>query len=302
MSALRLEVDRVRTLPEAKALRDKAKALSDYIKAQGESKISQDGIGEIRLRIERRLGEMIPRQFPVGPIRGKDKNGKAIHKSSDSTLDAAGISKFQSVQWQAIASIPEARFEQKLEEFKADPIRELTTSGIIKECHGAHVSNNSGQNEWYTPDSILDAARATMGSIDLDPASCPAANKRVKADRFYSVENSGLESKWRGNIWMNPPYAQPLISLFITKLSEEFNAGRVRQACILVNNATDTEWFHCLAANASAICFTRGRVRFIDAKGKASAAPLQGQAIVYIGKSLAAFHKEFKGIGFILKT
>lgn len=65
----------------------------------------------------------------------------------------------------------------------------------------------SESNEAYTPREVVAAARATLGEIDLDPASCPLANTVVRATMFYSLTNgpSGLESTWRGNVFCNPP-------------------------------------------------------------------------------------------------
>ena len=33
--------------------------------------------------------------------------------------------------------------------------------------HNAHVSANSGNNEWYTPVDIIERARAVLGGFDL---------------------------------------------------------------------------------------------------------------------------------------
>lgn len=166
-----------------------------------------------------------------------------------------------------------------------------TTVEEIKEKK-PHVSFNSGNNEWYTPANIIESARKVLGIISLDPASSEIANETVKAEKFFTAEDDGLVHDWEGNIWLNPPYSSGLIEKFVDKLL----SSNFQQAIVLVNNATDTEWFSRLANKAAAIVFPKGRVKFYKPDGTIGA-PLQGQAVLYFGNSIENFKANFEQYG-----
>ena len=161
----------------------------------------------------------------------------------------------------------------------------------------AHVSHNSGNNEWYTPPEFIDAARAAMGSIDTDPASSAVANETVGASVYYTAETDGLSKEWAGNVWMNPPYSQPLIRHFCEAVSDRYESGEIKAACVLVNNATETKAFQGMLKTASAMCFPRGRIKYHDSTGVPAKTPLQGQVVLYFGPEKARFADAFRGIG-----
>ena len=163
-----------------------------------------------------------------------------------------------------------------------------------------HVSQNSGENEWYTPEKFIEAARLVMGEINFDPASSELANKTVRADSYCTKDDSGLDRDWGfGNVWMNPPYAQPLMTQFAEKLVEQ--VPNINQAIVLVNNATETKWFQVMAKEADAICFPSSRIKFNDKNGEPSKAPLQGQAFLYYGQNVIGFAREFSLLGMVVR-
>lgn len=243
-----------------------------------------------RLRTEHELGRTLPQVLA---------NGRPSKASDDPRLSDLGLSYDQSATFQKLARIDLDDLEERMAEELNQ--RELSTAWalrLISDTVGsAHVAYNSGENEWYTPPEYTDAARSTMGSIDFDPASSSKANETVRAAVYCDAECDGLSQPWDGNVWMNPPYAQPLISLFADAAGEKYDAGEITQACILVNNASETTWFQRLLSSASALCFVRGRIKFIDPEGKASGAPLQGQIVLYLGKERERFREHFAAFG-----
>lgn len=171
---------------------------------------------------------------------------------------------------------------------------------VVEEVRGAHNhrAQGTGENEWYTPAEYVEKARAVLGTIDLDPASSKRAQETVQAGRFFTAEDDGLTREWSGRVWLNPPYAQPAIHQFADKMVAEVSAGRVSEAIMLTHNYTDTAWFHLAESVADAVCFTRGRIRFVGPNGEV-AAPTQGQAFFYYGPNVELFREVFGDVGFI---
>jgi DNA N-6-adenine-methyltransferase (Dam). len=167
---------------------------------------------------------------------------------------------------------------------------------VVEKVTMPHVSHNSGVNEWYTPPEYIQAALRVMGRIDLDPASSEIANGVVKATLFYTAEDDGLSKFWAGKVWMNPPYASELVARFVIKFVFHVQSGDISEGMVLVNNATETNWFEKLVSVSNAVVFPKGRVRFLDPDGNPGA-PLQGQAVLYVGPRADKFIAEFGDLG-----
>ena len=214
---------------------------------------------------------------------------QATRQNEISINSAYKVTKLEPEEQQEIA--------ERIEHIEQEPKETQTPKAIVQEVlKRPHVSFNSGNNEWYTPVNIIEAARVAMGSIDVDPASNDIAQQTVKAETYYTAETNGLDKEWVGNVWLNPPYASDLIGKFIDKLVSE--KKNYNQAVVLVNNATETEWFNKIVSISSMVCFPKSRVKFYMPDGK-TGAPLQGQAVLYIGKNAESFYKAFKEIGWV---
>ena len=156
--------------------------------------------------------------------------------------------------------------------------------------------------EWFTPLDVIAAVHDVLGQIDLDPASCSVANETVRAEKFFSKENSGLDLKWFGSVYLNPPYSRGLIKKFIDKFIAEYDAEHVQSAIVLVNAATDSKWFKSLAARCTGAIFTLGRIRFMQADGTpAQSTPTCGQCFFYFGDKAEKFFSTFAKFGYAVK-
>lgn len=200
-----------------------------------------------------------------------------------------------------IGKVQVSRWRKRLKD--KDKYRERMLSSAMRKAElmvaENHRAEGTGENEWYTPAEYIEMARDVLGDIDLDPASSDVAQQWIRAEQYFSKADDGLAKQWHGRVWLNPPYAQPFIAQFASKMVGERLSGRVSAAVMLTHNYTDTGWFHELAAVADAICFTRGRIKFVDEDGE-PCAPTQGQAFFYFGNAVAKFAETFTDIGFVV--
>jgi ParB family chromosome partitioning protein len=290
--AAKQAVAKAASVDEVKSIKDKAEAIRLYAQQQKDDDLERYA-ALIKTRAMRRLGELSAELDKAKPGPKDTSQHREVISKAD-ILANAGVSTSTAHRCEKLASMPEKKFEAALSDG-------VTATEMLKGMN-VHVSNNAGENEWYTPPEYVEAAIKVLGIIDLDPASSTIANKIIKAKKFYTNEDDGLQQKWEGNIFLNPPYSQPEIKLFSEKVSDEYEKGEISQAIILVNNATETAWFQRILSVSSAVCFVKSRIRFLDPEGNPKGAPLQGQAILYFGEKDSLFRNCFSQFGVICRA
>jgi phage N-6-adenine-methyltransferase len=160
------------------------------------------------------------------------------------------------------------------------------------------------RDAWYTPTVYVEAVRAVLGHIELDPFSDAAANEQVRAERFYTRDDDAFTCDWTAaTVWMNPPYGPRVVAQAVDRLVAEIRADRVGAAICLVNNTTDTRWFQRAFAAADAVCFLNRRIIFWNADGKPISNNPRGQVFMLFGSDLIpAFRARFAEHGTIVTT
>ena len=301
--AAKSALEKATRIDEVKRLRDQAEAVRAYVRQSQGSLVMQNQCAEIKLRAERRLGEMLE-ETPL------HEGGRPKNRSHDGTglptLEELGVNKNQSSRWQHIADIPERDFDRYIKTVKeANDGEELTTAGLLRAAERQNVvsaMSSSETYEWYTPARYVDAAREVLGDIDLDPASSAKANETVRARRFFTLADDGLKRRWTGRVFLNPPYGlsddgRSNQGVWSDAIIERHRGGSVKEAVLLVNAATDSSWFQVLWDFP--LCFVAHRIQFCGPEGKGSQ-PTHGNVFAYFGRRVDGFARRFAEFGRIV--
>ncbi|SRR6266852_7338913 len=149
-------------------------------------------------------------------------------------------------------------------------------------------------DEYQTPKKYIKAAKLVMGSIDLDAASSKINNQRLWIPNYCSIESSGLERDWFGNVWLNPPYSKPNLTLFTNYLLDQYR--NFNQLTYLVPSYTSEKWYQKCLTLMSAFCLPNHRINHsID--GKIKDTPRFSSTFFYFGNNPIKFQEVFSQFG-----
>jgi hypothetical protein len=111
-----------KSVEEVAGLRDQAQAVQFYFRRRHCGVSAMNDAGEIKIRAERRLGELLAEV--VRPGNPQLSNGSTIGRLPE------GVSRDDSSRWQRVAQVPHPDFERHVAEVRAAG-EELTTAGVL---------------------------------------------------------------------------------------------------------------------------------------------------------------------------
>ncbi|HZN68017.1 MAG TPA: DNA N-6-adenine-methyltransferase [Tepidisphaeraceae bacterium] len=153
--------------------------------------------------------------------------------------------------------------------------------------------------DWLTPGWLLDLVRAVdaAGMIGLDP--CTTRDNPVRAMAFLTERENGLIHSWGGYglVYVNPPYSREASPPWARKIAAEAATGLEIIALLPVR--ADTAWWHLCVPVADAVCFLRGRPKFLRPDGTEAQTGKVPIAAVYYGDRAKAFARVFGPYGWI---
>ncbi len=149
---------------EAKEIRNQAHCLAAYAR-QAQDRDMLIWVTEIKLRAERRTGELLKERAKHPGNRGAGRGHVRPSSSSDSLkLRDLRISPDQNSDWQKLAAIPEPEFEKRLAHAARDP-KTMTTAKLLGRPSTALTARGKGAHTPPAKEATPEVAR--RGAMDL---------------------------------------------------------------------------------------------------------------------------------------
>lgn len=156
----------------------------------------------------------------------------------------------------------------------------MAIAGVLKvsskdmKAESLKMMFSSATDMWATPQSFFDELNNEF-HFTLDPCATKA---NAKCNKFYTIDEDGLQQDWKGEVvFCNPPYGK-MISSWVRKCSQESKKPNTTVVALLPAR-TDTRYFHdYIYGKAKDIRFIKGRLKFGDSK---NSAPFPSMVVVF---------------------
>jgi hypothetical protein len=119
---------------------------------------------------------------------------------------------------------------------------------------GSHQQSVGRSQNHITPRWIIEA----LGPFDLDPC---AADPRPWDCATVNWTTHGLDRKWVGLTYLNPPFDRYIVGRWIARLGEHNNG------IALLHARTEAAWFEPIWRHAAAVLFMADRIKFCRPDG-----------------------------------
>ena len=128
------------------------------------------------------------------------------------------------------------------------------------------------RNSRFTPPDFMESIYASFGKIDLDPCGHLLSPVIARRRILLSEGGDGLAEDWSGEIsFVNPPFSELL--KWLRRAHQQWQLKKVNTVICLVPVRTDSAWFHDTLSADADVYFLRGRVKFLDTRGRGQQTP-----------------------------
>ena len=181
---------------------------------------------EIKLRAERRAGEMLAEMEKAKGTRGQLSGGSIVRPPENRpTLSDLGIDKHDSSRWQKIAAVPEPDFERYLTETKAAG-RELTSSAALLDAELGDLSPLA-KERLHEAQAAVERAREEAATIGQGTRTdLPVARPEPQTDSLPVVNNQKSRLESAANTPDATPEQKAVLALDILPFQEAQAAAR----------------------------------------------------------------------------
>lgn len=144
---------------------------------------------------------------------------------------------------------------------------------FFTEGGAAHSSN---RHDWGTPKELFNELDKEF-NFTLDVC---AVSWNAKCQNYFSPEDDGLSSSWRGHTcFMNPPFGRAIRDWIEKAYTEHIKYGITVVAVIPAR--TDTTYWHDFIEGKAEVRFIKGRLKYETPNGPKDPAPFPSCIVVW---------------------